>query len=106
MTSNHKKKPMAKQRTGRAGAIKKVSYKTIHLSPEQERALDEAIKNGIVHSVNEFLEISIAKLCQRKSQNEQSRREAVRRMADFGQKYHLSIEEPITRNMLHEDHRY
>ena len=34
------------------------------------------------------------------------REEAVRRMLEFGEKYHLSLGEPITRDFLHEGHRY
>jgi hypothetical protein len=34
------------------------------------------------------------------------RREAVRRMFDFGENHHLSLGEPVTRALLHEGHRY
>jgi hypothetical protein len=34
------------------------------------------------------------------------RAEAVRRMIEFGDKHHLSFGEPITRDLLHEDHRF
>jgi hypothetical protein len=34
------------------------------------------------------------------------RREAVRRMMEFGEKYHLSLGEPVTRALLHEGHRH
>jgi hypothetical protein len=34
------------------------------------------------------------------------RQEAVRRMLEFGDKYHLSLGEPITRELLHEGHRF
>jgi hypothetical protein len=34
------------------------------------------------------------------------REDAVRRMLEFGDKYHLSLGEPITRELLHEGHRY
>jgi len=30
----------------------------------------------------------------------------VRRMLEFGEKYHLSLGEPITRQLLHEGHRF
>ena len=33
------------------------------------------------------------------------REEAVRRMLEFGEKYHLMLGEPITRKLLHEGHR-
>lgn len=79
---------------------------TIHLSPQQERAIQEAIESGVVRSVDEFIETAIAMLPRAKDQNEASRREAVRRMEEFGDKYHLSLGEPITRKLLHEGHRY
>ena len=34
------------------------------------------------------------------------RQEAVRRMLEFGEKYRLSLGEPITRELLHEGHRF
>ena len=34
------------------------------------------------------------------------RQEAVRQMLEFGDKYHLSLDEPITRELLHEGHRF
>src|SRR5258708_15054813 len=34
------------------------------------------------------------------------RQDAVRRMLEFGEKYHLSLGGPITRELLHEGHRY
>jgi hypothetical protein len=33
------------------------------------------------------------------------REEAVRRMLEFGEKYRLTLGEPITRKLLHEGHR-
>jgi hypothetical protein len=35
-----------------------------------------------------------------------SRQEAVRRMLEFGEKHRLSLGEPITRELLHEGHRF
>jgi hypothetical protein len=35
-----------------------------------------------------------------------SRQEAVRRMLEFGERYRLSLGEPITRGLLHEGHRF
>ena len=35
-----------------------------------------------------------------------ARQEAVRRMLDFGDKHHLNLGEPITRELLHEGHRF
>jgi len=74
---------------------------TIELSPEQENALRRAIKNGLVRSVDEFIDAAIAMISRSGSDNENSRREAVRRMEEFGKKYRLSFGEPITRKLLH-----
>lgn len=82
---------------------------TIHLSPEQERAIQQAIKKGFVRSVDEFIDKAIALLPQAtpaKDQSGNSRLEAVRRMEEFAEKYHLSLGEPITRKLMHEGHRY
>jgi hypothetical protein len=37
---------------------------------------------------------------------ESDRREAVRQMIEFGDKYRLSLGEPVTRSLLHEEHRF
>lgn len=79
---------------------------TIELSPEQERAIQEAINSGIVRSIEEFIDAAIAMLPHQKDRSEVARRDAVRRMSEFGEKHHLSLGEPITRRLLHEGHRY
>ena len=35
-----------------------------------------------------------------------ARVEAVRRMLQFGEEYHLDLGEPVTRKLLHEGHRF
>jgi Arc/MetJ-type ribon-helix-helix transcriptional regulator len=77
---------------------------TITLTPEQEKAIREAIQAGLVQSVDEFIETAIQALPHRESTD--ARSEAVRRMQEFGEKYRLSLGEPITRKLLHEGHRY
>ena len=42
----------------------------IQLSPEQERAIQEAIKSGFVRSVDEFIDVAIAMLHQAKDHSE------------------------------------
>jgi Arc/MetJ-type ribon-helix-helix transcriptional regulator len=79
---------------------------TIEISPEQERAIQEAIKSGFVRSVDEFIDVAIAMLPQSRDHTESSRRAAVRRMEEFAEEYHLSLGEPVTRKLLHEGHRY
>ena len=81
---------------------------TIELSPEQERAVQEAIKNGFVRSVDEFIDAAIAMLPQPQPQDQggNSRQAAIRNMEEFADEYHLSLGEPITRKLVHESHRY
>ena len=79
---------------------------TIKLTPEQEQAIQNAIKNGVVRSVDEFIDTAIALLPQGKDQTHSSRQAAVRGMEEVGETYHLSLGEPITRKLLHEGHRY
>jgi len=77
---------------------------TIELSPEQERAIQEAIRSGLVRSVDELIDAAIAMLPHRDASI--SREIAVRRMEEFADKSTLSLGEPITRKLLHEGHRY
>lgn len=79
---------------------------TINLSPEQDRAIQEAIKSGFVDSVDEFIDIAIAMLPHSKDHSESSRLSAICRMEEFAEEYHLNLGEPITRKLLHEGHRY
>ena len=79
---------------------------TIELSQEQERAVQEAIKNGFVRSVDEFIDAAIAMLPQPQDQGGNSRQAAIRHMEEFADEYHLSLGEPITRKLVHESYRY
>ena len=78
---------------------------TITLTPDQERTIQEAIQADLVRSVDEFIETAIKALPLREGAVP-SRGEAVRRMQEFGERYRLSLAEPITRELLHEGHRY
>jgi Arc/MetJ-type ribon-helix-helix transcriptional regulator len=77
---------------------------TITLTPDQEKAIREAIKAGLVRSVDDFIESAIDALPQG-ANGAPAREEAVRRMEEFGETYHLSLGEPVTRKLLHEGHR-
>ena len=79
---------------------------TIELKPEQEQAIQDAIKSGLVRSVDEFIDTAIAMLPHSRDYSAGSREAAVRGMAEFGEKYHLSLGEPVSRKFLHEGHRY
>ena len=77
---------------------------TIILKPEQERALQEAIQAGVVRSVDEFIDAALEALPHSDSAPS-SRAESIKRMQEFGDRYRLSLGEPITRKLLHEGHR-
>jgi Arc/MetJ-type ribon-helix-helix transcriptional regulator len=79
---------------------------TINLTPEQEQAIQDAVKSGFVRSVDEFIAAAIAMLPHPRDYSGSSRETAVRRMEEFGEQYRLSLGEPITRKLLHEGHRY
>jgi len=79
---------------------------TIKLSPDQERAIQEAIRSGFFRSVDEFIDSAIAMRPHPKDHSESSRQAAVRRMEEFAEEYHLDLGEPITRKLMHEGHRY
>ena len=77
---------------------------TIILKPEQERAIQEAINAGLMRSADEFIDTAIESL-RHGAVTSSSRGDAVRRMQEFGEKYRLSLGEPVTRTLLHEGHR-
>ena len=77
---------------------------TIILKPEQERAIQAAIQAGIIQSVDQFIERAIEAIPNGET-GPLSRDDSDRRMQEFGDKYHLSFGEPITRRLLHEGHR-
>ena len=77
---------------------------TIILKPDQERAIREAIEAGVIRSVDEFIDTAIEALPHANG-GAPSREDAVKRMQEFGDRYHLSFGEPITRKLLHEGHR-
>jgi Arc/MetJ-type ribon-helix-helix transcriptional regulator len=78
---------------------------TINLKPDQEKAIQKAIQAGLIGSVDEFIDTAIEALPRREG-GASSREDAVRRMQEFGDKYRLSLGEPITRKFLHEGHRF
>ena len=77
---------------------------TIILKPDQERAIQEAIQAGLIRSVDEFIDTAIEALPHSEA-GIPSRTDAVKRMQEFGDKYQLSLGEPVTRKLLHEGHR-
>jgi hypothetical protein len=82
---------------------------TLHLKPEIEAGLlSQAQASGM--ALEEYL-LSLAEEAAlqagtRKTVGPGEREEAVRRMLEFGEKYDLALGEPITRELLHEGHRF
>jgi predicted ATPase len=81
---------------------------TLHLKPEVEAGLlARAHASGM--DLEQYL-LSLAEQAALQAPSAAAatpaREEAVRRMLEFGEKYHLTLSEPITRALLHEGHRY
>lgn len=74
---------------------------TITLKPEQERIIDEEIRSGHFNTPAEVLDQALAALRDKR----QTRREAVRRVREFGQKHRLSRGGIPIKDLIHEGHR-
>jgi hypothetical protein len=82
---------------------------TLHLKPELEAGLiAQAQANGmdLEHYVLSLVERALPSGVLQSYSESGARAEAVRRMQEFGDKYHLSLGEPVTRAQLHEGHRF
>lgn len=79
---------------------------TIQLKPDQERIIHEQLATGRYRSVDEVLDTALSKLPHDEQLDPNARREAIRRMREFGERHRLSLGEPITRKLLHEGHRF
>lgn len=78
---------------------------TIELKPEQELIIRQQLASGLYGSVEEVLDTALAGLQHDRRFSREYRREAVRRMIEFGERRKLSLGEPVTRQLLHEGHR-
>jgi putative addiction module CopG family antidote len=79
---------------------------TIELKPEQERIIRQQLASGHFKSVDEVLTTALASLPHDRRFDQENRREAVRRMVEFGERRQLRLGEPVTRQFLHEGHRF
>lgn len=83
---------------------------TLNLKPEVEAGLSaQAEASGM--SLEEYLlcvveEVAIPSKQVSAPTATLAREEAVRRMLEFGEKHHLSLGTPVTRQFLHEGHRF
>jgi Arc/MetJ-type ribon-helix-helix transcriptional regulator len=74
---------------------------TLTLKPEQQRIVEEEIKSGHFSSPDEVLDEALVALRAKM----QSRREAVRRLQEFGDKHRLSLGGTSIKDLIHEGHR-
>ena len=83
---------------------------TFELKPEDTQVINQAIQAGLIDRADEVVEVGVetlrARLLSRFAGSSSSRRDAVRHMEEFADRYHLSLGEPVTRSLLHDGHRY
>jgi hypothetical protein len=81
---------------------------TLNLRPEVEAGLiAQAQANGM--TLEEYLlsmGASPRTISSEEDKQTSTRGAAVQRMLEFGEKYHLSLGEPVTRTLLHQEHRF
>jgi hypothetical protein len=79
---------------------------TIVLKPEQEQLLIEAINSGLAHSTDEAVDQAFHALRERLPRQESSVDESVagaaRRLATFGARHGLSLEDQTIKELLQE----
>ena len=78
----------------------------MELKPEHEQIIRQQLAGGHFTSVDEVLTTALASLPRDRRFDRENRREAVRRMIEFGDRRKLSLGEPVTRQFLHEGHRF
>ncbi|HEX4747899.1 MAG TPA: hypothetical protein VH302_00020 [Bryobacteraceae bacterium] len=83
---------------------------TFELKPEDTQVIDEAIQAGLIDRPDEVVDVGVetlrTRLLSRVAAGASSRQDAIRRMQEFADEYHLSLGERITRDLLHDGHRY
>jgi hypothetical protein len=83
---------------------------TFELRPEDAQVIEHAIRAGLIAHAGDVVEVGIQTLRTRletpRDSGESARAEAVRRMWEFADRYRLSLDEPLTRELMHEGHRF
>jgi hypothetical protein len=74
--------------------------------PELEQLIEKRLRTGQFRDVEELLTTALTKLSDDCRFDRDVRREAVQRMKDFSKQGKLRLGEPVTRELLHEGHRY
>ena len=83
---------------------------TIEIKPEDAQVIQQAITAGLIRNAGEVVDVGLQTLRGRletfRNGGESARAEAVRRMGEFGEQYRLSLNQPISRELMHEGHRF
>jgi Arc/MetJ-type ribon-helix-helix transcriptional regulator len=80
---------------------------TINLTPEQERAIHEAIQSGMVRSVDEFIDSAVAALPHRTGGFDKAKaRLAGARIGEIRQGVRLDLKGMSIRELAHSGHKY
>jgi len=80
---------------------------TIILKPEQERAVQEAIRAGLIRSVDEFIETAIEALPHREGQfDKEKARQAVARIRELRKGVRLDLQGMSLRDFAHIGHKH
>jgi len=83
---------------------------TFEIRPEDAQVIEQAIRLGLIGHAEEVVDLGLQTLRSRletsRNSGESARAEAVRRMGEFGEQYRLSLNQPISRDLMHEGHRF
>ena len=82
----------------------------VHLTPEQERLVNDELQTGHYHSVEEVIGEALRALMEREPRFQANvrrtmQREAVHRMLEFAQTSAIPLEGISIRDLIHEGHR-
>ena len=83
---------------------------SLQFKPDQQRLIDQAIRAGLINTASDVVAVGVEILRMRLSasaaSSQTARQDAIGRMQEFGDKYRLNLGTPVTRKLLHEEHRY
>ena len=80
---------------------------TINLTPEQERAIQEAIRSGLVRSVDEFIDSALGALSHRNGGFDKAKaRLAGARIREIRKSVQLDLKGMSIRELAHIGHKY
>ena len=80
---------------------------TINLTPEQERAIQEAIRSGLVRSVDEFIDSALGALSHRNGGFDKAKaRLAGARIREIRKGVQLDLKGMSIRELAHIGHKY